>query len=237
MLWAAAGGGGACGSLSADLNQVIALEVTPDTAVEEADTLREHAVALTGRGDSVSATIYWASFNANTLAVVDSVRGVFVGKQPGSTNIQARTGDLRSNPQPIHVTAAADTLTAARPTHDTVSIAPAAHDSLSDSLSVILADTITTPPATNPLANRPVTFAVTYQPQGSTVTLVTVDSAHALVTLDTVPTSGAGVAAVKVRYLGGGTLPDSVVVIAAARRAVGTVVHGSPITFVVRLQP
>jgi hypothetical protein len=231
-------GGGACGSLGADLNQVIALEVTPDSQVEEADTLREHAVALTGRGDSVSAIIYWASFNANTLAVVDSGKGVFVGRQPGSTDIQARTGDLRSNPQPILVTAAADTLTAARPTHDTVSIAPAAHDSLSDSLSVVLADTITNPPTTIPLANRPVTFVVSYQPPGSTVTLVTADSVHLPgVTLDTVRTSSAGVAAVKVRYFGGGTLPDSVVVIAAARRAVGTVVRGSPVTFVVELQP
>ena len=49
--------------------------------------------------------------------------------------------------------------------------------------------------------------------------------------------NASGIAAVIVRYLGGGALPDSVVVIASAHRAVGTAVPGSPITFVVQLEP
>lgn len=217
---------------------MIAIEVTTRDTVEEADTLRAHAVALTGRGDSVMATFSWITFDANTLAVVDSLHGVFVARQPGSTDIQARSGNLPSNPQFIVVTAAADTLTAARPTHDTVSIAT--KDSLSDSLTVELADTITNPapapPTVTPLANRPVTFAVAYKPSGSTVTL-TADTAHAIATADTLRTNAGGIAAVIVRYLGGGTLPDSVVVIANAHRAVGTAVPGSPIAFVVQLEP
>ena len=225
-----------CGQFGTDFNQVIALSVVVDSTVEEADTLRAHAVALTAAGDSVAATVVWASLDTASLGVVDSANGVFVGRQPGIARLQARTGTLRSNPIAVKVTAAADTVTATTATHDTISVT--ARDSLSDSLAVVVADTVTTPaPTATPLANRPITFAISYALAGATVTLVTNDTAHAVTTTDTVRTSATGIAAVKVRYLGGGTLPDSVVIAASARRAVGTTVPGSPITFVVRLVP
>ncbi len=230
-------GEGACGTLGTDLNRVIEIDVVVDSAVEEADTARGRAVALSAGGDTVAAAFVWGSLDPAFLAVADSANGVFVGKQPGTARLQARTGDLRSNPISIHVTAAADTITAATATHDTISVTGPAPDSLSDSLAVLLQDTVTTPTPAVPLANRPVTFAITSAPSGLIATLVTDDTTHSGSTIDTVRTSAAGIASVKVRYLGGGTLPDSVVVTARARRAVGTEVPGSPITFVVRLQP
>ncbi|HEV2749934.1 MAG TPA: hypothetical protein VGV12_05350 [Gemmatimonadales bacterium] len=47
---------------------------------------------------------------------------------------------------------------------------------------------------------------------------------------------GAGIASVKLRLIAG-PVPDSVVVAAIARRAVGDTVPGSPVTFVVRFLP
>jgi hypothetical protein len=62
------------------------------------------------------------------------------------------------------------------------------------------------------------------------------DTTHNLVTTDTVTTGASGVAFVKVRLLGS-PVPDSIVVKATARRAVGDTVPGSPATFVVRFRP
>ena len=95
----------ACGTFGADLTRVIALAVTVAGSVRQADTLRAHASALTAGGDTVAATIYWASLDTANLAVADSAAGVFVGKKPGTGRLQARTGNLRSNTVPITVTA------------------------------------------------------------------------------------------------------------------------------------
>ena len=210
-----------------------------DTVVEELDTLRPLARALDGRGDSVASPIYWASLDTANLMVLDSTTGVTVGRQPGTGRLQARVGTLPSNPLAVRVLAAADTLFAPVPTRtvDTVTIsATVPPDSLSDSLTVELADTVSNPPSTVPLAGRPITYAITYPATPGPVTLVTSDTAHALVTVDTVITSSAGTAAVKVRLLAP-PLPDSVVVTASARRATGAAVPGSPVTFVVRFRP
>jgi hypothetical protein len=228
--------GWGCAKLGTDLTQVIALSVVVDSTVEATDTLRAHAVAFTAGGDSVTAPIVWASLDTALLGVVDSTTGVFVGRAAGIARVQARTGSLRSNPIALRVTAAADTVAATTATADTVVVSTP--DSLSDSLALVVEDTVTNPaPTAVPLANRPVAFAIASAPAGATVTLVTNDTTHAITAVDTVRTSAAGIAGVRVRYLGGGTLPDSVVVTASARRAVGTVVPGSPITFVVRLAP
>jgi hypothetical protein len=85
------------------------------------------------------------------------------------------------------------------------------------------------------LAGRRVVYAITQPGAPQSVTLVTHDSSH-IVTTDTVTTGLSGIAFVKVRLLGP-TVPDSVVVTASARRAVGATVPGSPVTFVVRFQP
>ncbi len=233
MLAAAA----ACGQLGVDLNQVIAISTAAPDSLEEFDTLIPQAVALNGAGDTVPATILWASLDT-VLTVLNDTTGRTVVNHPGLTGrLQARVGGLRSNPLSIRALAAADTLFAAGPVVDTVTLSAATPpDSLSGPLSVELADTGTgAPNPVVPLAGRPIVYAITYLPTAGAVTLVTSDTAHALVMQDTVSTSGLGVASVKVRLLND-VLPDSIVVTASARRKVGTSVPDS-VTFVVRFQP
>ncbi|PYO70129.1 MAG: hypothetical protein DMD69_00625 [Gemmatimonadetes bacterium] len=228
----------ACGRLGPDLDRVVAISVAdvPDS-LEELDTLRPIGVALDGRGDPVPATILWATFDTALLTVVNDTTGVMVARAGSATpaRIQASVGDLTSNPIAIRMLAAADTLFAAGPARDSVSLA-AKPDSLSDSLKVRLQDTTATGPVD--LSGRPVAFALTVYPGpggGANVALVTSDTARAPVASDTVTTT-TGIAVVKLRLLAG-PLPDSAVVTAAARRAIGTAVPGSPITFVVRFLP
>jgi len=235
---AAVVGAGACDALQPNLNRVIALALTVGDSVETGDTLRAHAVAVTAGGDSSTGGVHWASFDTTVLAVPDSTMGTFVGVRAGTTSIQAHTGGLLSNPIAITVTPAADTLALASTAFDTISVT--ARDSVSDSLAVTVADTMSNapnPPTLTPLAGRLVSFAVVRTPPGATVTLITADTAHALATTTTVATGTDGLAAVQVRYLGGAALPDSVVVAATATRANGTVLAGSPVTFVIQLTP
>ena len=102
----------ACGRFGPDLNQVVAISVAVRDSVEELDTLRPHGYALDGFGDSVAATILWATLDTALLTVVNETTGVMVAKQPGATpaRIQASVGNLPSNPIAIRVLAAADTL-------------------------------------------------------------------------------------------------------------------------------
>jgi len=229
----ALGAAAACGKLGPDFNQVVAIEVAAPDSVEELDTLRPQSRALDGRGDAVSAAIAWATVDtAAFLEVVDTTTGVTAAERPGTGHLQARVGGLRSNLLTVRVLPAADTVFAPGLVRDTVILSTP--DSLSDSLGVLLQDTTATG-AVN-LTGRPIVFALTIYPAGAgPATLVTTSTAYALVTTDTVVTS-AGLAAVKVRILPG-TPPDSVVVQAAATRAVGTPVPGSPVSFVVVVQP
>ena len=190
---------------------------------------------MDGHGDSVAATVLWATLDTALLTVVNDTTGVMVGKQASATpaRIEARVENLFSNPIAIRVLAAADTVFAAAPTRDSVSLA-AQPDSLSDSLTVRLQDTTAAGPVD--LSGRPIAFALTVYPgPGTNVALVTSDTARAPVAADTVTTT-VGLAAVKLRLLDG-PVPDSAVVTASARRAVGTLVAGSPVTFVVRFLP
>jgi hypothetical protein len=234
----------ACGIFGPpDLSRVLELEVTAPDSLEEYDTLMPHARLLDGHGDSVPGTAFvWATLDTAILTVRDSTTGRTVVNHPAITpgRLLVRTtgggegGGLISNPVAILALAAADTLFAVSATADTVTLP----DSLSDSLQVEIADTIASASGgdslTVPLPRRPIVFAITYPAAPGPVTLVTSDTARALVTTDTVATGGGGIAAIKVRLIG--PAPDSVVVTASARRAVGTTVPGSPVTFVVRFQ-
>lgn len=224
----------ACGTLEPDFDRVVAIDVAARDSLEQLDTLRPRARALDGRGDSVAATILWATFDTALLAVVNETTGVMVGKKASATpaRIQASAGSLRSNPISIRMLAAADSFVAAGATADTVTVSPT--DSLSDSLKVQVADTVSSSLAG--LVGRPVVWTISYATTPASVTLVTDDTAHALVAVDTVKTAAAGIGAVRVRLLAG-PLPDSVEVTAAAHRAVGTTIPGSPVTFVVRFVP
>jgi hypothetical protein len=105
LLILSAVGEGGCGTFAPDLAEVVQITVIVADSVPVTDTLRAHASAANARGDTVPATVVWTSFDATILALPDSTMGVFIGQKVGTTNLQARTGNLRSNPIPIHVTA------------------------------------------------------------------------------------------------------------------------------------
>jgi hypothetical protein len=222
--------------VSTDLSRNIAIEVVARDSLEELDTLRPRAHVITGHGDSAATPVFWFSPDS-AIRVLDSTTGTTVVAHTGGTGrLVARGGGLVSNPVLIRTLAAANTISAAGATADTVP----AGDSLSDSLKVALADTIESSTGgdslTVPLTGRPVVYVIAYPATAGPVTLVGSDTARALVTTDTVATGAAGFAFVKVRLLGPAA-PDSVVVVASARRAVGTLVPGSPVTFTVRFAP
>jgi hypothetical protein len=214
--------------LNTDLDQPVAIEITlPDSGrVEIDDTLRPSGRALNGVGDSVAVQLIWSSLDS-TLAVVDSLTGESVGVEFGTGRLQARAGNLFSNPQTVLVLARLDSVRALGDDRDTVVVTPPdttqQPDSLSDSLRV---ETVAFGGAA---ANRRVVYTATIYPaSGPVVTFVPNDS---------VVTNASGIAQVQLRLLAGGSVPDSVVVMAAMKRANGTPAPGSPVTFVVEFRP
>jgi hypothetical protein len=186
--------------------------------VELGDTLRPHARALDGRGDSTAADFVWSALDT-TIAVVDASTGATVGVAAGTGRLQARVGNLRSNPVTVAVLAPLDSIRAEGVTRDTVKVSTP--DSLSDSLVVrAFAPTTSTPGA------RKIAVLVIFPAGAAGLTLVPGD---------TVRTNAAGLAAFQLRL--NGPRPDSAVVTATARHGDGSPVAGSPVTFVVEFLP
>ena len=208
--------------INTDLDQPVAIDIVlPDSGrVEVTDTFRPRARALNGIGDSVQAELSWASLDTAVLAVLDSTTGVSISKTTGSARLQARTGNLFSNPQTVTVLTRLDSIRVLGAARNTVFAA----DSLSDSLQVqafALGGAI-------PASRRVVFTKTTFPASDSMVTLVPKD------TVFTNPSTG--VAVVQVR-LGTGPVPDSVVVTATMQHVNRTPVQGSPLTFVVEFRP
>jgi hypothetical protein len=197
---------------------------------------------VNGTGDSVAPVALWTTLDTAALTVLNPAAGQTIVRRPGLVGrLEAQVGALISNPHSIATLFAADTLRPAGPTLDSLHVPPQRPDSLSDSLKVqLLTDTATTRAPSDslvPLPGRPVVFTIVRATTPGSVTLVKLDTAHAAgVTVDTVATSALGIATVKLRLLRG-PVPDTVLVTASARRAVGTAVPGSPDTFVVRFLP
>jgi len=208
--------------INTDLDQPVAIDIVlPDSGrVEVTDTFRPRARALNGIGDSVQAELSWASLDTAVLAVLDSTTGVSISKTIGAARLEARTGNLFSNPQTVTVLARLDSIRVLGAARNTVFAA----DSLSDSLQVqafALGGAI-------PASRRVVFTKTTFPASDSMVTLVPKD------TVFTNPSTG--VAVVQVR-LGTGPVPDSVVVTATMQHVNRTPVQGSPLTFVVEFRP
>src|SRR5439155_3991474 len=119
--------------INTDLAQPVAIDsVLPDSGrVEVTDTFRPRARALNGIGDSVQAELSWASLDTAVLAVLDSTTGVSISKTIGAARLEARTGNLFSNPQTVTVLARLDSIRVLGAARNTVFAA----DSLSHSLS------------------------------------------------------------------------------------------------------
>jgi hypothetical protein len=212
----------ACGQLGTDLKQVVALEVfLPDSGrVEVGDTLRPSARALNGRGDSVAAQVFWSSLDTAIVPVLDSAAGVTLAKTAGTGRLQARAGQLRSNPQSVVVLVRLDSTSAAGPIRDAIIV------STTDTLSASLVVKVWAGPS--PAPGRSVVYAMAIYPAS--------DSTVTLVPKTPVQTDANGIAFKRVRFKPG-PLPDSVVVTAAVRRPNGTDVPGSPVRFVVEFRP
>lgn len=223
----------ACGTIGTDLNEIIAIEPgIPDSGqMERGDTLVPHARALNGSGDSVGAVVYWDDLDTGIVKIVDSVTGATVGLKPGTAQIQARVGNLRSDPLLITVLATADTIFADSTTTDSVTVSEKL-DSLSDTLRVLVQTFPDTGPP-QPLSGRRVIFQILYPTDTTAMVLFPRDSAGGL---DTAATDFNGVALVQVRVRNR-ALPDSAIVQATATRLHGQPVHGAPVTFVVRFYP
>lgn len=209
-----------CKALTPDFDAIIAIEVVvPDSGrLEVGDTLRPRARAINGRGDSTAATFVWSALDS-TLQIVDSATGLTLGRFVGAGRLVARAGALRSNAVTITVRAPIDSIEPTGPTRDTVVVS--APDSLSDSLRIQAFG-----PAGSTASVKIALSVAAFPPGPAGLTLVPGD---------TVRTSGTGIAQFQVRLTG--TRPDSAVVTASARHADGTVVAGSPVTFVVEFLP
>jgi hypothetical protein len=206
---------------------VIALEVVlPDSGMlEVGDTLMPRARALNGRGDSVDATIFWASLDTATVVVLDSATGATLGKQTPSGRIQARVANLRSSPVTITVQPPLDSIAPDGGIRDTIALTGAPPDSLSDSLRLRV---FVTPATAANLVYRLVRYeTVVYPATAGGVTLVP---------RDTLRTGTSGVTAAQVRVTGG-PAPDSVLVSARVLRPDGSPVPGTPVRFVVEVRP
>ncbi len=195
--------------------------IVPDSGrVEVRDTLRPQARALNGRGDSTAAQIVWSALDTS-IAIADSLSGVTVGRHVGTGRIQARVGNLRSNPVTITILDPLDSIRASGP--DTVTVP--APDTLSDSMKI---QAFGPPGPTGSTVGRKVTLRIIFPPGAPGLTLVPGD---------TVRTNSGGLAVFQVRATSGITRPGTVAVTAAARHADGTPVTGSPVTFVVEFVP
>jgi len=206
-------------------NLPVAIEVIlPDSArVEVTDTFRPSGQVLNGVGASLPDSLFWTSFDT-TLRVVDSATGVSFGASVGIGRLQARTGNLYSNPQNVSVIPRLDSMTYADSTRQTLDFTPtdSTTDSLSDPLKI---KTFATGGSAS--SRRVIFLPTTYPDSAAPVTLLP---------RDTVATFGDGTASVQVR-LHPGALPDSVVVTARMVKFHGDALPGSPVTFVVEIKP
>jgi hypothetical protein len=204
--------------INTDLDQAVAIEIVlPDSGrVELTDTFLPSGRALNGLGDSVAADLRWASLDTAIVVVLDSTTGVSLPKALGLGRLQARAGNLISNPQNVTVLARLDSVLRVGARSDT------AVDSLSSSLQVQAYAT-----GGIPTGRRVVYAATIYPDSGRVVTFVPNDS---------VLTNASGIASTQLRLLPG-LIPDSVVVTVTMKRPNGTPIPGSGLTFVVEYGP
>jgi len=232
--------GAACQGYSTDFSAPVAIAIVTSRALpirlEDDDTLRVGVVVLDRAGDSVpGAHVQLLSLDPDTVAV-DTTTLAITGVRPGTGRVIAISNSLQSAPLVITVVPAPDSLKQVSAADSTV----AAADSVSGPLIVQLLDTHTdtVPKGLNwglSLGDT-VRFAILFPTfdslQVATVTLGNDSLAATVLTSAATP----GIAATVVRRQGAPPQPDSVVVQATARRAVGTAVRGSPVLFIVRFQ-
>jgi len=232
----------ACTVITGDLGRVIAIEIdgTGVRSVEEGDTIVLSARAIDAAGDTVpDAVVVWEMLLPDSGSGgqfdLDSLTGIIQALSPGSGRVRAHVEGLRSDTISIVVTGAPDSLAA---NADTL-ITMAADAIVSPRIETILLDLTTDPGTALPLEEKMVTFSlVDPPPTASEAEGFFLTESDSVPGLDphsvSVSTSAAGVASIVVRRVAGGSaLPDSAVVDASAVTAIGGVVAGSPVRFVI----
>lgn len=221
-----------CQGVTAAANAPVAIEFVtpagPPVQVEEFDTVVIGVRVRDQSGDTIpGAPIHLVSLTDTTVGVDSTLHYGLVGLAAGAGRVIAISGSLQSDPLAVTVSAAADSLAPVGATVDTVASA----DTASTPLAVALLDYHTTPGNTVSLQQRPVTFAITYPVFASLDSATVTLGNDSLTSVVLTPAS-----VVVMRLQGAPPRPDSVVVEASATRANGSVVHGSPVRFVVHFQ-
>lgn len=229
--------GTGCASIVGDSSAPVAIEFAtsqpPPIRLEEFDTVVVRVRVLDRAGDTIpGAPVRLVSLNPDTVAI-DTVNWGLVGVRPGPARVLAMSGSLRSDPLAIQVVRAPDSLALAGPSRDTVR----ATDSASAPLVVQLLDLRTDTTRATGLDGDTVRFTIVYpafaSDSAATAVLGNGSLTAAVLTARGTPN---GTASAIVKRKGAPPQPDSVVVQASAKRAVGTVVRGSPVQFVIRFQ-
>ena len=196
--------------------------------------MRVSVVVLNRAGDTVPGqNARLVALNPDTL-VVDSAISALVGVVPGIGRVVAFAGNLSSAPFNVTVVRAPDSIAVFDSTGaDTVK----ASDTVSAAFTAQLLDLRTDSGQAIGIAwGDTIHFTIVYPVftslDSATVLLGDTALTQAVVT-STIPPAGTASVVVKRRSA---TWPDSVVIQASARRAVGTIVAGSPVRFVVRTQ-
>jgi hypothetical protein len=228
-----------CSEIFGGLDRVVAIDITGPLAVEleEGDTLRLHARAISAAGDSVpDADLWWERVDTTSAALhLDSASGLVTAVGPGTALVRARIENLFSGTVAVEISPAPDRIAAAGDLRLVVGSAAAA----SNPLAVVVQDLTTTPNDTLALTGKPVHYAVTESSPGGAPG----DALFLAAVADTIPgedplrldtvTGTDGQAKAVVRRRTGTTPPDSVTVTAVAVTARGDTVAGSPVRFVV----
>ena len=217
----------------------MAIEIVGPTArtLEEGDTLRLDARAITAGGDVVpDAQIYWAVVDTGPVGfALDTATGLVTGTAPGTGRVQPRVEELRLGVVTIPVTAGADLLA---PAGDTLIVVDSAAD-VSPPLAVVVLDLTTTPGDSLALAGQAVHFSTADPPPGSAAAngfflarteTSPGDDPHAYVAT----TGTDGRTDIVVRRQSGVAQPDTAVIHAVTVTAAGDTVAGSPVRFRIR---
>lgn len=229
----------ACTSLLGDLDRIVAIEVVGPLAptVEEGDILQLQARALRANGEVVpNAEIAWALLDVDSGQIgftLDGATGSVTAFAPSKGRVQARVDNLVSGAITVTVTPAPDSVAADG--DQRLSFAVAAESS--PPLRVVVLDLTTNPGEVAALSAKPVTFALVDPAPGSDAAaglfLTVSDVPGANPHVVTTTTEATGLASVVVRLVPGATPADSATIEATARTALGGLVVGSPVPFVV----
>ncbi len=223
----------ACTSI-VDFGRVVAIDVVGPTVpeLEEGDTLRMAAYAVSAAGDSVAdAVISWVAVVPDSAPAVLSVdsSGLITGLLGGTGFIQAQHENLATPLITVVVTSRPDTAFS-----DSTRFVVPTGDTTSTAMTVTVAVFPDTGTALLPAAETAVQFLLIEPTGGSAVRLAHVGGLLGM-SPDTLglTTGTEGTATVLLQQTPGGTLPDSAVVHVVAFTALLDTVPGTPLRFVV----